>query len=271
MRETKSPKGYLTISILILILLISPACGQLAFGNLETEAVKPDIVFEEANKAYRNGDFHQAAEKYQQLCNEGYTSGNLYYNLGNAYFKLGAKGLAVLNYERARRLIPGDADLKANLNYVLSGVQEGISDWKYEFLRFFTGMAPVEQLAINTTVCFFGLVILIILGILKPFPLKNLIEGEFRKWWNGVVIVWALIFCLFCSLGILTFWDQSRDQAVAIKAGDVRFEPSKAATLHYKLSEGSRVLILEEKEDWLKVKRIDGKRGWVEKDCLEMI
>lgn len=271
MRDIKSPKGYLSISVLILFLLIYPACGELAFGNTETETLKPESIFEEANIAYRNGDFRTAAEKYQQLCDEGYTGGNLYYNLGNAYFKLGAKGLAVLNYERARRLIPGDADLRANLSYVLSGVQEGISDWKYEFLKFLTGLAPVEQLAVNTSVCFFGLAFLVILGILKPVPLKNLVEGEFRKWWNGVVIVWALIFCLFCSLGLLTFWDQSRDHAVAIKDGDVRFEPSKAATLHYKLNEGSRVLILEEREDWLKVKRVDGKRGWVEKDCLEMI
>ena len=31
-----------------------------------------------------------------------------YANLGNAYFKTGQKGRAILNYERARRLMPQD-------------------------------------------------------------------------------------------------------------------------------------------------------------------
>lgn len=271
MRKYKSSKRYLPVGILILVLLTYPACGQSAFGDSGTGITNPEAVFEEANKAYQNGEFHKAAELYRQLCDEGYLSGNLYYNLGNAYFKLGAKGLAVLNYERARRLIPGDADLKANLNYVLSGVQEGVSDWKYEFLKFLTGMAPVDQLAVYASIWFFGLAILIVLGILKPAPFRNLIEGELRKWWTGIVIGCAIIFYIFGSLAALTFWDQSREQAVAVKAGAVRFEPSKAATLYYNLAEGSRVLVLEEKEDWLKIKRVDGKRGWVEKDCLETI
>lgn len=271
MRKQKSSKEYLFSGILILVSLIYPACGQTAIEDIQRSAVNPDVIFEEANKAYQSGDFLKAAETYQQLCDEGYLSGNLYYNLGNAYYKLGAKGLAVLNYERARRLMPGDADLRANLNYVLAGVQEGIADWKYEFLKFLTALAPVEQILIYASVLFFGLTVLIILGIIKPAFLRNLIEGESHKWWTGILIGCAILFCLLFSLGILTFWDQSREQAVAIRAGDVRFEPSEAATLYYNLAEGSRVLVLEEKEAWIKVKRVDGKKGWVKKDCLEMI
>ncbi|NLW48911.1 MAG: SH3 domain-containing protein [Firmicutes bacterium] len=272
MRKPKSSKKYMLSGILILVFLIYPAWGEAsAIGDVGTTAVNPNAIFEEANKAYQSGDFLKAVETYQQLCDEGYLSGNLYYNLGNAYYKLGAKGLAVLNYERARRLIPGDADLKTNLNYVLSGVQEGVADWKYEFLKFLTAMAPVEQILIYASILFFGLMVLIILGIIKPACLRNLSEGETHKWWAGIVICWAIMFGLVSSLGMVTFWDQAREQAVAIRAGEVRFEPSEAATLYYNLAEGSRVLILEEKEAWLKVKRVDGKRGWVAKDCLEMI
>src|SRR5579859_6411322 len=40
------------------------------------------------------------------------------YNLANSYARAGKPGLAVLNYERAALLAPGDADINANLEYV---------------------------------------------------------------------------------------------------------------------------------------------------------
>ncbi len=264
-------KRYLGIGMVILVFLIYPVCGQPVFGDSGTDFTDPKTIFEQANSEYQKGNFNKAAELYQQLCDEGYQSGNMYYNLGNTYYKMGLKGRAVLNYERARRQIPGDADLKANLNYVLTGVQEGVSDWKYDFVKFLTGMLSVQQLALSGSIWFFGLVIIIILAIIKPIPLHTLIEGDFKKWWIGLVTGCAIIFVSFLSLGILTFWEQSREQAVAVKAGDVFFEPSKAATIYYHLAEGSRVLILEEKENWVKVKRVDGKRGWMDKECLETI
>lgn len=270
MREFKLYSRYFRIGILLMIFMIF-SYGQLALGSNESGPGIPEAVFKEANSAYQKGDFNKAAQLYQQLCDEGYLSGNLLYNLGNAYYKLGAKGRAVLNYERARRLIPGDADLKANLNYVLSGTQEGASDWKYDLLRFITGMASVEQLAISGSVCFFGLMLLIILGITKPNPLRNLIEGDYSKWWIGILIGCAIIFISISTWGILTYWDQSREQAVAVRAGEVYFEPSQAATVYYQLAEGSRVQILEGKDHWVKIKRIDGKRGWIDKGCLETI
>ena len=73
------------------------------------------------------------------------------------------------------------------------------------------------------------------------------------------------------ALGILTYWDQSREHAVAVKGDEVRFEPSPTATIYYHLDEGSRVLILEKKDNWVMLKRVDGKRGWVNKECLEII
>lgn len=41
----------------------------------------------------------------------------------NAYFKLGNKGKAILNYERALQLLPRDADVKSNLVYARSLIE----------------------------------------------------------------------------------------------------------------------------------------------------
>mgnify|MGYP001213165295 CR=1 FL=1 len=263
-------KRVLKAGILVLIFLSFPILGRTAFGSPDLNLSNPEAIFKEANSAYQQGDFTKAVGLYQQLYDDGYLSGNLFYNLGNTYVKLGARGRGILFYERAKRLIPQDADLKANLNYALTDVQEGVPNWKQEFLKFLTGLASIEWLAISSSVWFFILTILVILWLLKPGPLKT-VEGNLRKWWIGLVIGCVIIFLTCSSLGILTYWDQSRDHAVAVRGEEVRFEPSPSATLYYHLDEGTRVLILEERDHWVMIKRVDGKRGWVNKDCLELI
>ena len=264
-------KRFLKSGILILLFLSFPAFGRTAFGNSGPDISNPEAIFKEANSAYQQGDFTKAAGLYQQLYDDGYLSGNLFYNLGNSYVKLGAKGQGILFYERAQRLIPGDADLKANLNYALTDVQDGTPDWKQEFLKFLTGLASIERLAISSSVWFFVLTILVILGLLRPGLLQKKGRGNLRRWWTGIVLSCMVLFFSNFSLGILTYWDQSRDHAVAVKGDEVRFEPSPTATLYYHLDEGTRVLILEEKDNWVMIRRTDGKRGWVNKECLELI
>ena len=55
-------------------------------------------------------------------------NGHLYYNLGNAYFRLKLLGHAILYYERARVLIPGDDDLDYNLRYVRQQTKDMVEE-----------------------------------------------------------------------------------------------------------------------------------------------
>ena len=51
----------------------------------------------------------------------------------------------------------------------------------------------------------------------------------------------------------------------------VKFEPLENATTYFKLSEGSKVEVVEKAEDWYKIRRFDNKLGWVSKDVLRQI
>ena len=46
-----------------------------------------DELWDMANTAYINGNFHSAAEVYEEILSRGVSSVKLYYNLANAYFK----------------------------------------------------------------------------------------------------------------------------------------------------------------------------------------
>ena len=63
-------------------------------------------LWDRANTAYINGDYHAALEMYERILAGGMGSAKLYYNLANACFKEGQTGRAILFYHRALRLAP---------------------------------------------------------------------------------------------------------------------------------------------------------------------
>lgn len=78
-------------------------------------ASDPDKLWDQANTAYINNDFPTAISLYETILSSGRQSGKLYYNLANAYFKEQEIGRAILNYNRALRLNPGNEDIRYNL------------------------------------------------------------------------------------------------------------------------------------------------------------
>ncbi|MCX6358105.1 MAG: tetratricopeptide repeat protein, partial [Candidatus Aureabacteria bacterium] len=86
----------------------------------------PRELYSRANRLYESGDYEGARAEYERLLSIGYAGSNLYYNLGNACCKLDQKGPAILYYMKALRLRPRDQDIKSNLEYALSLVEDRI-------------------------------------------------------------------------------------------------------------------------------------------------
>ena len=115
--------------LIVVIALLSFRGGCFAVDRLSAE----ELYFE-ANRAYKESQYLQAIDGYLELLGLGYINGHVYYNLANAYVRSGQLGKAILNYERAKVLIPRDADLKFNLRYALDQRQDAISS-PQNFLR----------------------------------------------------------------------------------------------------------------------------------------
>ena len=78
-------------------------------------------LFADANAAYLSGDVSRAVAAYEALVSEGVASTELETNLGAAYLRQGKRGLAVLHFERALFLEPGDDDARVDLVEVRHG------------------------------------------------------------------------------------------------------------------------------------------------------
>ncbi|MGE5581408.1 MAG: tetratricopeptide repeat protein [Bacillota bacterium] len=272
----KTAKLRLTLfekRLLILLLLLGmamPVAAQPA--GLSRLSSNPGPLLVQANQEYEKGNFRKAVADYRQLVERGYESGSLYFNLGNAYLKLGQKGWAVLYYEKAKRLIPWDRDLKTNLSLALSGVDEGETNWKTEWLQNLTGLAPLNQLTLASSFLFFLFTFFAILAVLKPAKILDRGTGGLKKAYRIALPFTGCLFLLVLLLTGLAYYPYCRKQAVVITTGATAFlEPGAKATASYSLSEGSRVEIMATKGGWLLVKRLDGKRGWARAKWLKEI
>ena len=72
----------------------------------------------ESFEAAQQAPHEQALALYFKLIEEHGQSAPILYNLANSYALKGQTGFAVLYYERALQLAPGDADIQANLEQV---------------------------------------------------------------------------------------------------------------------------------------------------------
>ncbi|MFQ3579259.1 MAG: tetratricopeptide repeat protein, partial [Bacteroidales bacterium] len=94
--------------IYIYILLFFVTAQLQLFGAIE-DTVKI------AENYYASGDYSKALSYYLSVSNAGYESASLYYNIGNSYYKTGNFVKAILWYERALLLEPGNKDVLFNL------------------------------------------------------------------------------------------------------------------------------------------------------------
>ena len=58
---------------------------------------------------------------------------------------------------------------------------------------------------------------------------------------------------------------------IVVESSNSKFEPFEKATTFFTLNEGESVFITKSKNNWYKIRRIDGRQGWVRKGDLELL
>ncbi len=253
----------ITIAILAVFLFAGGVLAQ--EGKIEDS----NKLFYVGNSYYEKRDYSKAVEEYLKICDSGLESGSLYYNIGNGFFKLGKIGYAILNYERAKRIIPQDKDIKANLAYAKSLVGSSVSEAPSKNVVVSAIKAPFKDLNLNAL----GISAIIFYLIAIAFSAFFLVNPFFAKRsWFAFLVFLVLFADLMAALAI-----RYKDEAlikrgiVVQKEADCKYEPIDKSTTYYKLQEGDEAIVLMTKGDWRQIRRLDGKIAWVKKEALEEI
>lgn len=247
------------ISSLILILI---SWAAFADGN--------ESLFALANQKYSEGEYAEASKSYEEIYNSGYSSAALHYNLGNAYYKQNEVTRAILNFERALLLSPGDEDIKYNLDIANQLVADKINTLPEFFitrwLRLLRIGLSANQWGYFSLICF---VLTAIFGLLFFFLRRRFIKKLFLI---------AGIFMLALSSTSLMFGRQQnkqfseRNTAIIFSPSvTAKSSPDESGTDLFVLHEGVKVWISDKLNSWLEIELADGNKAWIPENSLERI
>ena len=254
--ESSNPKALL----LVFYLLLTPSL--LTPVSAVTKA--------EADSSYVRGQYQQAITQYEALLKQG-ASADLYYNLGNAYYRTENIPEAVLNYERALLLSPGDRDIRFNLQIARSKTFDKIVPESEMFFvtwyRSLVSMMSVDGWA-RTALVALALTIILLLVYLFSERIWLRKAGFF----GGVALL-----LLFMGANIFA-WQQKKDllnrkgAIIFAPAVTVKSTPAANGTDLFILHEGTKVVITDgSMKEWKEIRLADGKEGWIESKHIRVI
>ena len=140
-----------------------------AMSSLFSPLSASAITKENADSAYAQGQYQQAIKDYEELLKHG-VSAELYYNLGNAYYRTEDITRAVLNYERALLLSPGDRDIRFNLQMARSKTIDKITpESEMFFVTWYRSLVNLMSVDAWAGTALFSLALAIVLVLLYLF------------------------------------------------------------------------------------------------------
>lgn len=225
----------------------------------------------EGDKAYQENKFEDAIKIYEEvLATEG-ESAALYYNLGNSYYKTKNIAKAVLNYERALLLKPGDADIRFNLDLARSKTVDQVTPASEVFIvRWINALTDsMSEKEWGTT----GIVtFLLLLAGLALYIFGN------RLALKKIGFTAAVVFLVVCVCSNV-FASKQKDKVVERKVAvvmdptiTVKSTPNESGTDLFVLHEGTKIYIKDNSmKGWKEIRLEDGKEGWLPTSAIEVI
>lgn len=237
---------------------------------LITQTFWAQTPFEKGNDFYQKGNYKGAIDQYESILNSGQESAEVYFNLGNCYYKLNKVAPAVFNFEKALLLSPNDAEIKNNLGFAQKmaideiqevpkvGFSKIISDFTSSFhydtwawiaivlavmflvsfaVYYFSYVTTVKRIFFTSMVLF---LVMILVSVFSGFYEKNRVENEKP----------AIVFA----------------DTVSVKS-----EPNSRSQNAFVLHAGTKVLVLEDLDNFHKIQLTDLKEGWIEKSAVKVI
>lgn len=226
-------------------------------------------LYAEGNLLYQREKYEEAAECYRQILSLPYEAWEVYYNLGNAYYKTGAYSQAILAYERAERLKPGQADIQQNLALCRTKITDDRESLPSFFLQTFWQRIVRIMPADAWATCLLGgtailLFCVICYGLSRSYNLRRAtFYGAFISF---TAVLLALSACL--SARGARF---KAEAIIMVPQTEIKARPETDAETRYLLHEGNKVEILDEIAPYCKIKMSDGNQGWVPAADLERI
>ena len=255
--EVMKKGGRKSVASIAVLLMLLPMTA-----NAATKA--------DADSAYVNGNYQEAIKVYESLLKQG-ESAELYYNLGNAYYRTENITRAVLNYERALLLSPGDGDIRFNLQIARSKtIDKIVPESEMFFVTWYRSLVNIMSVDGWGRMALVSLALVIVLFLVYLFSARVWVQKV--GFFGGGILLVVFVFSNFFA------WQQrqqllNREGAIVVAPSvTVKSTPAQNGTDLFILHEGTKVVITDgSMKSWREIRLADGKKGWIESKRIELI
>ncbi len=203
----------------------------LVIGHISAQEL-PSEKFNKGVEYYKAANFREALDTWLDIYNTGYRSASLNYNIGNAYFKLNNILGAILFYERARLLKPGNDNIKYNLQIARSMVVDKFEEIPVLFfVRWFDFLAlllPTNKWALISLASF-----IIFLVFISVYLYSSAYKIKVVSFWIALLMMLISAFALSFSLRNRTLVYHSRSAIIFSPSVNGKSSPDEAHRSFY--------------------------------------
>ena len=247
---------------------------SLANSASEIKESSVSLLVNEAEAAYINNNFAESIRLYEAQVSEhrsiNQESAQIYYNLGNAYFRDNQIAKAIVNYERALLLEPGDSDIRHNLRFAKTRIEDKIDSADNLFIN--KWIRSIQNLYSGNTWAIIGIVLFILLIVaIGLYMISAQIILRKVSFYSGIVLLSLVIITNVFAFNQKTKIT-NRSTAIIMSASvSIYTSPDAHSQELFRLHEGAKVKIKREEGRWIEIVIANGSVGWLQKMYVETI
>ncbi len=241
-----------------------------------------------ADSLYIQGEYTKAADAYLALAKVDGVSPQLYFNLANSYAQAGDYGNAILYYSRAHRLDPSNKEIRNNLDYFTSKVEDSnraeLRGKKISVSpdpeTFFQSVSRhiCADVAPNVWAVYAAVSFILVLCAIAVYLFCSNVRLRKAGFFGGIILfLGCVMFIVFACMSASYYESHDRAVLMAYKT-ELLIEPSSdAKAASNRLCQGTCFDILAEETDvegrptWYKVRLNSDIEGWLRASDLSII
>ncbi len=249
------------VKFILTVLLFS--IGLFAKSEVNTD-------FNAANTLYADGKYEEAIQKYEAILASNNFSADIYYNLGNAYYKLDNIPEAILNYERALKLQPDNEDALFNLAMANKQTIDKIDRLPELFIENSWRNLVTSRTVDSWAYICAGLLFLSLLFFVG-YLITRMVIIKKTNFYAGVLFFGLSIFSLILAVQHNKIIKESSEAIIFSATITIQSEHNENSKKLFTLHEGTKVKLLEESNNWSKIKLPNGNVGWLKSEKIKRI